>query len=142
MHWKITSYIQDCFTNKAKRRKAVAVLSVLSVLVISVVALQLMQPAITMSSELICTIAEHSHADSCYTSQLSCGMEETEEHAHSDACYTQVLACGLDEHTHGGSCYQQKVEETLAPTATAAPTEVVTEAPAPAAEEPKEETAE
>jgi len=135
VHWKITSYIQDCFTNKAKRRKAFAVLGVLSVLVISVVALQLMQPAITMSSELICTIPEHTHSDSCYSSQLSCGMEESEEHAHGDACYTSVLACGIDEHSHGGSCYQQKVEETIAPTATAAPTEVVTEAPTTASEE-------
>ncbi|MBE5779159.1 MAG: signal peptidase I [Clostridiales bacterium] len=39
-----------------------------------------MQPTIAMSSELICTIPEHSHSDSCYSSKLSCGMEESEEH--------------------------------------------------------------
>ena len=129
MHWKISSYIQDCFTNKAKRRKAIAVLSVLSVLVVSVVALQLMQPAITMSSELICVLEEHSHSENCYAVHQICELQESEEHVHAEACYSRAMVCGKEAHTHGGECYAQVIEETLAPTEVPVTEVPVTEVP-------------
>ncbi len=59
-----------------------------------------------MEQKLVCTAEEHSHDDSCYGGELTCGLAESEGHSHSDACKT--LSCTLAEaeaHSHDDNCY-------------------------------------
>ena len=61
--------------------------------------------------ELDCGLREHSHSNSCYSTEryLSC----SEDHTHTGGCYTsyRTLSCGRVSHTHsavGGSCYRKE----------------------------------
>lgn len=74
----------------------------------------LILPAITMErSNPVCGLSEHTHTESCYTTEkkLICGKEESTGHQHSDECYDEDgnLTCGKEEsegHTHDSSCYK------------------------------------
>ena len=76
----------------------------------------LILPAITLEKQASCGMEEHAHTDSCYTTNLTCTLEEGEGHTHSEDCYTTetVLTCPLEEcegHTHSEECYE--TEQTL-----------------------------
>ena len=84
------------------------------------------------TSELTCTVAEHTHSTDCYSSEAqettaptvseteqepSCGKEE---HTHTDECYgpedgdgENPLSCGKEEHTHGDTCYPLAATEEI-----------------------------
>lgn len=124
----------DALLNAKKKRKLwknAAVTLAAAVVFCTVYALIL--PAITLSSEPVCGLAEHTHGDDCYTEKTvrtqSCAPDHThtkdcfdEEgnqlclyagfwvHAHSDLCYddTGGLICTLEEreaHDHTDACY-------------------------------------
>lgn len=72
----------------------------------------LMLPAITLETETVCGITEHTHNDECYTDSdiPSCGLQE---HIHSDECYAEKTGTPTDagelseapEHTHTDECF-------------------------------------
>lgn len=68
----------------------------------------LVQPANTISGQLICGVEEHTHTDECYERQLICDQEEGEEHTHNEECWEKVLVCLKPEHTHIAECYDVK----------------------------------
>lgn len=124
----------DALLNAKKKRKLwknAAVTLAAAVVFCTVYALIL--PAITLSSEPVCELAEHTHGDDCYTEKTvrtqSCAPAHTHTedcfdekgnqlclyagfwvHAHSDLCYddTGGLICTLEEreaHDHTDACY-------------------------------------
>lgn len=68
----------------------------------------LVQPANTISGQLICGLEEHTHTEECYERQLICDQEEGEEHTHNEECWEKVLVCSTPEHTHIAECYDVK----------------------------------
>ena len=56
---------------------------------------------------LICLETEHTHDGTCYQTAevLACDKPETEGHTHSESCYTKELTCGKEEHIHTAECY-------------------------------------
>lgn len=61
-----------------------------------------------VSSEPLCGMEEHTHAEECWSSQeeetvYACGLDE---HHHETSCYDEEgnLICELEEHTHDESC--------------------------------------
>ena len=64
--------------------------------------------AVGAGGELICGKEEHTHSESCYAEELTCGLEESAGHQHTDTCYG--LTCGQAEsegHTHTDACYEE-----------------------------------
>ena len=118
--------------SRMRRRRWQRYVSIIAVVVVFCTTYALILPAITMHTELICGLEEHSHSaecgpgyacsdslhgkvvihshnELCYDSggELLCTLEELEEHIHSETC-TERLICGKNEaaaHTHGESCY-------------------------------------
>ncbi len=78
---------------------------------------------ITITGDTFCSVAEHSHSDECYISELVCGFDETSTnssvvdettaqlHAHSDGCYQKTLVCTKTEHTHSQACFSDKTAD-------------------------------
>ena len=78
---------------------------------------------ITVTGDTFCSVAEHSHSDECYISELVCGFDETSTnssavdettaqlHAHSDGCYQKTLVCTKTEHTHSQACFSDKTAD-------------------------------
>lgn len=87
---------------KGRRLKIVTLLC--SLFVVGAVLWGLILPGIAMSGKTYCGLEEHTHSEDCYTTELTCGQEESEDHTHTDACYSQVLSCGKEEHTHTEAC--------------------------------------
>ena len=97
----------DRITPKKRRRVLVRFLACL---VVFCTTYALILPAITLEKAANCGIAEHTHTDSCYTTQLTCTLPECEAHTHCQDCYTTTtrLTCPLAEcegHTHTEACY-------------------------------------
>lgn len=106
--------------HKDKRRSQV--LRVLAVLVVFVTIYALILPAVTMSNEVECGMAEHVHSESCWEEQLALpqpqlvctvGRLGTVLHTHDSYCYDSLgeLVCSLEEreaHVHGPECYQEQ----------------------------------
>lgn len=72
---------------------------------------QSQEPQMVEVRTLTCTLAEHTHSESCQGEPvLICDMEVgAGSHLHGPECYreTQVLACGKNElHTHTDACYE------------------------------------
>lgn len=72
---------------------------------------QSQEPQMVEVRTLTCTLAEHTHSESCQGEPvLICDMEVgAGSHFHGPECYreTQVLACGKNElHTHTDACYE------------------------------------
>lgn len=59
------------------------------------------------NGNLICTEPEHTHGEECYETKevLVCEKPESEGHTHSESCYTKELTCGKEEHVHTAACY-------------------------------------
>lgn len=91
------------------------VVSVLACVAIFVTTYMLILPGITMEQTAYCGLEEHSHDASCYETQLTCTLAETEDagenetgeeaHSHTDDCYAEVLTCQQEEHEHTLACY-------------------------------------
>ncbi len=91
------------------------VVSVLACVAIFVTTYMLILPGITMEQTAYCGLEEHSHDASCYETQLTCTLAETEDagenetgeeaHSHTDDCYAEVLTCRQEEHEHTLACY-------------------------------------
>ncbi len=62
------------------------VVTVLAAVVVFITTYALILPAITLESDTVCEMTEHTHSAECYDENqvLTCGLEE---HVHTDACY-------------------------------------------------------
>lgn len=87
------------------------VLLFLGVIVVFCTTYMLMLPAITLETETVCGITEHTHSDECYVAPdiIVC---EIQEHIHSDECYADISDSSAEttkeiaqEHTHTEECY-------------------------------------
>ncbi len=109
--------------HKDKRRTQA--LRIVAVAVVFVTIYALILPAVTMSNEVECGLAEHIHTDSCWQEQLTpprpqmvCPVQDSGAvvvHAHDSSCYDGqgALICALEEraaHTHGPDCYREHRE--------------------------------
>ncbi len=90
--------------NQEKGRRLKIVTLLCSLFVVGAVLWGLILPGIAMTGKTYCGLEEHTHSEGCYTTELTCGQEESEDHTHTDACYSQVLTCGKEEHTHTEAC--------------------------------------
>ncbi len=90
--------------NQEKGRRLKIVTLLCSLFVVGAVLWGLILPGIAMTGKTYCGLEEHTHSEDCYTTELTCGQEESEDHTHTDACYSQVLTCGKEEHTHTEAC--------------------------------------
>ena len=83
----------------------------------------LILPAITMQSDTICGMENHTHDEGCYETALVdtlvCTIPEEEGHTHGDGCWTETeelstaLTCTLqedEEHSHGDGCWTETKE--------------------------------
>lgn len=104
----------ELLRDNMRRKRWYRVCTGLAAAVVFVTTYMLILPAITMESETICGMAEHTHTDDCYELRLVCTQEETPEgadvHVHGPECYEQqqVLTCTQQEgegHTHTDACY-------------------------------------
>ena len=106
-----TQTLAEFLKDKRHRRQRMAAVSALSVIVVLGVALNLMQPAVTMTPNVLCGLEEHAHDSACYAWQTVCGLEEDGNHTHTDDCWGWALTCGLPEHTHTADCYPDEVAD-------------------------------
>ncbi len=90
--------------NQEKGRRLKVITLLCSLFVVGAVLWGLILPGIAMSGKTYCGLEEHTHGEDCYTTELTCGQEESEDHTHSQACYSQVLTCDKEEHTHTEAC--------------------------------------
>lgn len=94
------------------QRVRILVLLVLSVIVIFTVISGLIKPAVSMTGDLTCTVAEHTHTEECYADVLVCGLNESSAHYHDENCYElkNVLICSItdESHVHTDECYEPR----------------------------------
>ena len=102
---RIRNYLKKHRFNKKVRYTGTA----LAAVVIAITTYTFIYPALTLEKNAACGIEEHEHTSSCYSSELICGLDESEGHAHTDECYQteQVLVCGMEEHEHTDDCYDE-----------------------------------
>ncbi len=111
--------------DRHKDKRRTQALRIVAVAVVFVTIYALILPAVTMSNEVECGLAEHIHTDSCWQEQLTppqpqmvCPVQGSGAvvlHAHDSSCYDGqgALACALEEraaHTHGPDCYREHRE--------------------------------
>lgn len=91
------------------QRIRILVLLLLSVVVVTAVITGLIKPAVSMTGDLTCTVAEHIHTDQCFADVLVCGLNESPAHYHDESCFEEktVLVCGITDgsHIHTDECY-------------------------------------
>lgn len=90
------------------------VLFFLSIIVVFCTTYMLILPAITLETETVCGITEHTHSDECY-SESDAAVCELQEHIHSDECYSEAseesteaseeLSEADAEHIHTEECF-------------------------------------
>lgn len=115
---------------RADRKKLAAAFAAFAVIVAIIVFWWLKLVGITVTTDALCGLDEHTHTLKCYIAEAVCGYddvsetdvsgtlpsEETEEalsettkaessHVHTEDCYENVLWCTLKEHTHSQECY-------------------------------------
>ncbi len=104
---QISLFIKQHKFNKRWKK----VLLFLGVIVVFCTTYMLMLPAITLESETVCGITEHTHSDECYFAPdiIMCDLQE---HIHSDECYAADSDSSAEtteeiarEHTHTEECY-------------------------------------
>ena len=78
--------IDKLLREKGKLKRWHKVVSALACVVVFCTTYALIMPALTMERDTYCGFTEHTHADSCYTQVLVCGLEENEAHKHSEEC--------------------------------------------------------
>ena len=112
MKVSLGSVIHEIKKRSVQRRRFISILTVLSLLISSGVVWQLRSVGITLANDVCCGIEEHEHAESCFESELVCGIDETTEtsdsdetaHVHTDECYEERLICDIPEHIHTVEC--------------------------------------
>lgn len=112
MKVSLGSVIYEIKKRSVQRRRFISILTVLSLLISSGVVWQLRSVGITLANDVCCGIEEHEHAESCFESELVCGIDETTEtsdsdetaHVHTDECYEERLICNIPEHIHTVEC--------------------------------------
>ncbi len=102
--------VQELLHNHERQRRYVAFLTALCMLMAFTVSMILVEPAESLTGELVCTKEEHIHSEECFT--YTCGLENDENHQHSEEC--RELTCGKPEHTHSGECFSKPEEEPTA----------------------------
>ena len=132
---RFSSRVIASLTKKNRRRHIwYRIVSVLASVVVFCTTYAMILPAITLTEDHYCGLAEHEHTASCYrdgsikisicteephshhpecydsTGKLVCGMADYFLHVHSDICFDSdgVLACELPEKTqnvHSSECY-------------------------------------
>ena len=104
-----TKYLNRHKKFRTDSKKLALVFFVLAALVAFVIFWWLKLVGITISGDAFCGLAEHTHSDACYTSELLCEMaESTDEsapHTHTEACYQNALTCDKVEHVHTPECF-------------------------------------
>lgn len=113
----VKEYLSEWKKQQKKRRRISIAVMLLIVMVVSCVIGSLTQYGVALTGAPKCGMEEHQHNDSCYTSVLTCGQEESEGHQHNDSCYTTTseLTCRQEEgeeHRHDDSCYTETSELT------------------------------
>ena len=102
--------------DRRRRKRWQKVVSGLAALVVFATTYALILPAITMESETLCGLAEHTHTDACwYTPIVDTGAVlncPVELHVHTTDCCdeTGAVVCGFGEqviHTHDAICYDE-----------------------------------
>lgn len=112
----LKEYLGELKGKQKRRRRINMIVAAFAIIIVGGVIWGLIQSGIAMTGEPRCGMEEHTHSDSCYSSELVCGQEESEGHQHTDACYeTQsTLICGMEEseateesegHVHTDACY-------------------------------------
>ena len=102
--------------HQRRRRFWKKIVSVLGCAVVFCTTYALILPAITMEQETICSLEEHIHDESCWSTEpqasarLICTEEQLGLHRHDAGCYDEngLLVCGQADfvlHTHDESCY-------------------------------------
>lgn len=137
--------VNSTYLNKHKkfrtdRKKLAIVFFITAVLVAVVVFWWLKLVGITATTDALCGLSEHVHAEECYASVLVCEQEETvplsaevpssetmaqeeeiqtsatpgvtvQMHKHTDTCYAKELVCTAIAHTHTSECFPDKTAD-------------------------------
>ncbi len=113
---------------RINRKKFAAAFIAFALIVTLIVFWWLKLIGITVTTDAMCGLSEHTHTAKCYMSVAVCGYEEettsaddasgtlpsedvsettqsVSAHVHTDSCYEEVLWCSLKEHTHSEECY-------------------------------------
>ncbi len=113
---------------RINRKKFAAAFIAFALIVTLIVFWWLKLIGITVTTDALCGLSEHTHTAKCYMSVAVCGYEEettsaddasgtlpsgeasettqsVSAHVHTDSCYEEVLWCSLKEHTHSEECY-------------------------------------
>ena len=116
---KVTKHHRE----KEQRHRWGRIVLFLSLTVALMTSVVMIRPAITLETNPICGIEEHTHTSGCYVAGLICGQEERQavpakeerslncslnEHAHTSECMDEEgqIICGNEVHVHGEACYQ------------------------------------
>lgn len=108
----VREYLNELGRKQKKRRQFTVVAVLFAVLVVGSVIWGLAKVGIATTGEPRCGREEHQHTEGCYSSVLSCGLEESSGHQHTEDCWQTAepaLVCGLEEsgeHTHTEECWQ------------------------------------
>lgn len=87
--------IQKYISEHKRKRNLLRVLACLAVIVAFGTAYFLIRPATART--LTCTLEEHTHTDTCYSSVASGAEAEAQD--------ARILTCGKEEHSHGENCF-------------------------------------
>ena len=96
---KMIRHMETAISKIKKRRSWQKIVSILGCTVAICVICALILPAIAMNKDTVCGLEEHTHTESCYTTQavegevsLSCDLEKLNVHVHNADCYDPPLA--------------------------------------------------
>lgn len=109
---KTTQYLK----NKKKRKAWYKLILAMSSVVVFLTVYLLILPAITLETDTLCGMEEHTHTAECFA-KADAGSENP------------VLVCTKEEHTHTEACYPPKETETIKATEQSQPEQTVTESP-------------
>ncbi len=112
---------------RINRKKFAAAFIAFALIVTFIVFWWLKLIGITVTTDALCGLTEHTHTLKCYMTEVVCGYEDettstdasgtlpsgdasyvsedVTAHVHIDDCYEEVLWCSLKEHTHSEECY-------------------------------------
>ena len=99
--------VQELLHNHERQRRYIALLTALCMVMAFTVSVILIEPAESMTGQLVCGMTEHIHSEDCFT--YTCGLENDTDHVHSAEC--RKLTCGQTEHVHSENCYLHEDEQ-------------------------------
>ena len=122
MEKKLAAAAERYLNSLRQNKRRTQMLRCVAVLVVLATISALVMPALTMSNEVECGLAEHIHTESCWSEQLAlpepeltctAGVSgEVVVHTHDEYCWDSQgnLICNLPEteaHIHSAECYQE-----------------------------------